>query len=106
MRDTTFLPSASLRDRIAPADLEGSELRWGDVQDPIAYRMGGVAGHAGVFTTADDLTKFAQMMLAGGKKVLNPASLRGMRTPQSPPRGPGRRDLGCEINPPAAGGAT
>ena len=35
------------RDRIAPADVEGGELRWGEVQDPIAYRMGGVAGHAG-----------------------------------------------------------
>ena len=86
MRDTTFRPSASLRDRIAPADLEGGELRWGEVQDPIAYRMGGVAGHAGVFTTADDLTKFAQMMLAGGKDVLKPASVAAMTTAAEPAR--------------------
>jgi len=102
MRDTTFLPSASLRDRIAPADLEGSELRWGDVQDPIAYRMGGVAGHAGVFTTADDLTKFAQMMLAGGKNVLQPASVAAMTTPQSPPGGAALRGLGWDIDSPYA----
>jgi uncharacterized protein YbbC (DUF1343 family) len=102
MRDTTFLPSASLRDRIAPADLEGSELRWGDVQDPIAYRMGGVAGHAGVFTTADDLTKFAQMMLAGGKGVLQPASVQAMTTPQSPPGGAALRGLGWDIDSPYA----
>jgi uncharacterized protein YbbC (DUF1343 family) len=102
MRDTTFLPSASLRDRIAPADMEGSELRWGDVQDPIAYRMGGVAGHAGVFTTADDLTKFAQMMLAGGKNVLKPASVQAMTTPQSPPGGAALRGLGWDIDSPYA----
>jgi len=102
MRDTTFLPSPSLRDRIAPADLEGSELRWGDVQDPIAYRMGGVAGHAGVFTTADDLTKFAQMMLAGGKNVLKPASVAAMTTPQSPPGGAALRGLGWDIDSPYA----
>jgi uncharacterized protein YbbC (DUF1343 family) len=102
MRDTTFLPSASLRDRIAPADLEGSELRWGDVQDPIAYRMGGVAGHAGVFTTADDLAKFAQMMLAGGKTVLQPTSVAAMTTPQSPPGGAALRGLGWDIDSPYA----
>jgi uncharacterized protein YbbC (DUF1343 family) len=102
MRDTAFLPSASLKDRVAPADLEGSELRWGDVQDPIAYRMGGVAGHAGVFTTADDLTKFAQMMLAGGKNVLKPASVAEMTTPQSPPGGAALRGLGWDIDSPYA----
>jgi uncharacterized protein YbbC (DUF1343 family) len=102
MRDTTFLPSASLRDRIAPADLQGSELRWGDVHDPLAYRMGGVAGQAGVFTTADDLTKFAQMMLAGGKNVLKPASVAAMTTPQSPPGGAALRGLGWDIDSPYA----
>jgi uncharacterized protein YbbC (DUF1343 family) len=102
MRDTTFLPAASLRDRIAPADLQGSELRWGDVHDPLAYRMGGVAGQAGVFTTADDLTKFAQMMLAGGKNVLKPASVAAMTTPQSPPGGAALRGLGWDIDSPYA----
>jgi uncharacterized protein YbbC (DUF1343 family) len=102
MRDTTFLPPATLKDRIAPADVEGGELRWGEVQDPIAYRMGGVAGHAGVFTTADDLTKFAEMMLAGGKGVLKPASVTTMTTPQSPPGGAALRGLGWDIDSPYA----
>ena len=102
MRDTTFLPPASLKDRIAPSDLQGSELRWGDVHDPLAYRMGGVAGQAGVFTTADDLTKFAQMMLSGGKGVLKPASVAAMTTPQSPPGGAALRGLGWDIDSPYA----
>src|SRR5262249_22363034 len=102
MRDTTFLPQATLRDRIAPADVEAGELRWGEVQDPIAYRMGGVAGHAGAFTTADDLTKFAQMMLSGGKGVLKPGSIAAMTQPQSPPGGPALRGLGWDIDSPYA----
>jgi uncharacterized protein YbbC (DUF1343 family) len=101
MRDTAFRPSVP-RDRIAPADVEGGELRWGEVQDPIAYRMGGVAGHAGAFTTADDLTKFAQMMLAGGKGVLKPASVAAMTQPQSPPGGSALRGLGWDIDSPYA----
>ena len=102
MRDTFFHPPAALRDRIAPADVEGAELRWGEVQDPIAYRMGGVAGNAGVFTTADDLAKFAQMMLAGGQGVLKPASVAAMTSPQSPPGGAALRGLGWDIDSPYA----
>ena len=102
MRDTTFLPSPTLKNRIAPSDLQGSELRWGDVHDPLAYRMGGVAGQAGVFTTADDLTKFAEMMLAGGKNVLKAASVAAMTTPQSPPGGAALRGLGWDIDSPYA----
>lgn len=101
MRDTAFRPTAP-RDRIAPADLEGGKLRWGEVQDPIAYRMGGVAGHAGAFTTADDLTKFAQMLLAGGKGVLKPTSVAAMTEPQSPPGGSAVRGLGWDIDSPYA----
>ena len=98
MRDTGFRPSSALRDRIAPADVEGGQLRWGEVQDPIAYRMGGVAGHAGAFTTADDLTRFAQMMLSGGKGVLKPGSIAAMTQPQSPPGAPALRGLGWDID--------
>ncbi len=101
MRDTGFRPTAP-RDRIAPADVEAGELRWGEVQDPIAYRMGGVAGHAGAFTTADDLTKFAQALLAGGKGVLKPESVAAMTRPQSPPGGSAVRGLGWDIDSPYA----
>ena len=60
MSDSMFLPPASLRDRIAPTEqLSKSEppLR-GVVHDPTARFMGGVAGHAGLFSTADDLARF------------------------------------------------
>ena len=107
MRDTGFRPSAALKDRIAPADVEGGELRWGEVQDPIAFRMGGVAGHAGVFTTADDLALFARMMASGGAKgdpgVLKPQSIAAMTRPQSPPGGPAVRGLGWDIDSPYSG---
>jgi uncharacterized protein YbbC (DUF1343 family) len=102
MRDTAFRPSPAEKNRIAPADVEGGELRWGEVQDPIAYRMGGVAGHAGAFTTADDLTRFAQMLLSGGKGVLKPGSVAAMTEPQSPPGGSAVRGLGWDIDSPYA----
>lgn len=107
MRDTGFHPSLALKDRIAPADVERGELRWGEVQDPIAYRMGGVAGHAGVFTTADDLTVFARMMASGGAAqrpaILRPDSIAAMTRPQSPTGGPALRGLGWDIASPYAG---
>jgi len=68
MNDTEFHPSASLRDRIAPTEIappRGYPIR-GEVHDENAFAMGGVAGHAGLFSTASDLSIFAQMMLNGG----------------------------------------
>lgn len=68
MTDTHFRPEASLRSRIAPTEISpprGYPLR-GEVHDENAYALGGVAGHAGLFSTAADLSVFAQMMLNGG----------------------------------------
>ena len=68
MKDTRFRPDASLRGRIAPTELtppRGYPLR-GEVHDENAYALGGVAGHAGLFSTASDLSIFAQMLLNGG----------------------------------------
>src|SRR4051812_3739248 len=68
MRETRFRPDASLRGRIAPTEINpprGYPLR-GEVHDENAYALGGVAGHAGLFSTANDLAIFAQMMLNGG----------------------------------------
>jgi CubicO group peptidase (beta-lactamase class C family) len=68
MSDTHFRPDPSLRGRIAPTELNpprGYPLR-GEVHDENAYALGGVAGHAGLFSTASDLSIFAQMMLDGG----------------------------------------
>ncbi|PWU07449.1 MAG: hypothetical protein C5B51_09985, partial [Terriglobia bacterium] len=69
MKETMFQPPASLVPRIAPTERlnpTGAPLR-GVVHDPTARNMGGVAGHAGVFSTADDLARFAQMMIDGGQ---------------------------------------
>ena len=68
MTDTHFRPDASLRGRIAPTELtppRGYPLR-GEVHDENAYALGGVAGHAGLFSTVSDLSMFAQMLLNGG----------------------------------------
>ena len=104
MRNTGFRPSTDLRERIAPADIEGGALRWGEVQDPIAYRMGGIAGHAGLFTTADDVTIFARMLLAGGTshgtRILHAESVALMTRPQSPAGHAALRGFGWDIDSP------
>ena len=69
MTDTFYRPADSLRYRIAPTEVtppRGYPLR-GEVHDENAYALGGVAGHAGLFSTAADLSVFAQMMLNGGE---------------------------------------
>ena len=76
MKDTMFLPPATLRPRIAPTEsctpfgwpCEGPDMQMlrGVVHDPTARRMGGVAGHAGLFSTAADLSIFCRMLLGGG----------------------------------------
>lgn len=67
MTETGYLPSEALQQRSAVT--EQREGRWmqGEVHDPRAYRLGGIAGHAGLFSTAEDLAVYAQMMLNGGK---------------------------------------
>jgi beta-N-acetylhexosaminidase len=68
MRDTMFNPPAELRPRIAPTELDPWRGRvvQGEVHDENAFAMGGVAPHAGLFSTAGDLARFAQMLLNGG----------------------------------------
>jgi uncharacterized protein YbbC (DUF1343 family) len=79
-------------------------MLWGEVHDPISYNMGGVAGHAGLFSTADDLSLFAQMLLAGGSingvRILSPLMVEKMTTPQTPPDRKVWRGLGWEIDSP------
>jgi len=111
MRETMFLPPASLGPRIAPTEINpatGQPLR-GEVHDDTARYMGGVAGHAGVFTTAGDLAKFAQMMLDGGQvkgdkgegngvRLFSAATIEKFTSPQSPPDQPILRGLGWDID--------
>lgn len=69
MIDTQFQPPIALRPRIAPTQVDESRggLLWGTVHDENAWAMGGVAGHAGLFSTAKDLALFSMMILNGGE---------------------------------------
>jgi uncharacterized protein YbbC (DUF1343 family)/CubicO group peptidase (beta-lactamase class C family) len=100
MRETTFKPAASLIARIAPTEVDASTGKpWrGVVHDPTARYMGGVAGHAGVFSTADDLALYAQMMLSGN--LFKPATIALFTSPASPPDQPILRGLGWDIDSP------
>jgi len=102
MKDTGFLPAEALRPRIAPTERdERGEMLRGVVHDPTSRRMGGVAGHAGLFTTAADLARYARLMLRGevdGVRLLQPATLRLMQRTQSPATVPERRGLGWDID--------
>jgi uncharacterized protein YbbC (DUF1343 family) len=72
----------------------------GVVHDPTARRMGGMAGHAGLFSTADDLAKFAQALLNGGTGILSAASVEKMTQPEQPPSAPVLRGFGWDIDSP------
>src|SRR5947208_6498585 len=102
MRDTGFNPDAKLSARVAPtekrrgqmnylgdsgadAGSEGDQWLRGQVHDPTSFRMNGVAGHAGLFSTADDLAIFCQMLLNGGvyhgSRILGPMVIAMMTQP-------------------------
>jgi uncharacterized protein YbbC (DUF1343 family) len=109
MKETMFLPPASLAPRIAPTervDKTSPPLR-GVVHDPSTRAMGGVAGHAGLFSTAADLARFAQMMLNGGSldgvRLFSPLTVEKFTEPQSPPGQPILRGLGWDIDSPYSG---
>ncbi len=68
--------------RIAPAEPRSGRMIRGAVHDPRAFAVGGVAGHAGLFSTADDLARYCAAILAGGGPVLSPATVASMTRPQ------------------------
>jgi CubicO group peptidase (beta-lactamase class C family) len=91
LRDTGYNPPASKKDRIAATEYEHTPyaalnrgLVWGQVHDENSYALGGVAGHAGVFSTAHDIAVVAQMILDGGRyghaRVLTDGSVRQIFT--------------------------
>jgi CubicO group peptidase (beta-lactamase class C family) len=88
MRHTGYRPPASLRARIAATEVDSARggLIWGEVHDPNAWAMGGVAGHAGLFGTAGDLAIFAQMLLNGGEyggaRLIRPQTVARWTAPQ------------------------
>lgn len=98
MKETRFLPPASWLPRIAPTEDENHRPLHGVVHDPTARRMGGVAGHAGMFSTADNLAIFAQALLDGGRGVLTSATIAKMTAPQQPPTSTSLRGFGWDID--------
>ena len=101
MKDTRFSPPKSWEPRIAPTEEDESHhLLRGVVHDPTARRMGGVAGHAGVFSTADDLAILAQALLDGGRNVLTSATVAKMTAPQQSVNGTVLRGFGWDIDSP------
>jgi uncharacterized protein YbbC (DUF1343 family)/CubicO group peptidase (beta-lactamase class C family) len=130
MRDTGFRPAggtnpsrprsgdAATLARIAPTEYvrgvksylggageqgpQGERILRGEVHDPTANRMGGVAGHAGLFSTADDLAIFCQMILNGGEyggvRILSPLAVAEMTRPRQVTEEGGARGLGWDIN--------
>ena len=104
MEHTTYLPPAAWRDKIAPTQIDertGEMLR-GTVHDPTARMMGGVAGHAGVFSTADDVAKLAQALLDNNGKIWSPLTVEKMTTPQQAQNQTSVRGLGWDIDSPFA----
>jgi uncharacterized protein YbbC (DUF1343 family)/CubicO group peptidase (beta-lactamase class C family) len=113
MSDTGFKPGPEKLPRIAPTERCETMAAWpcnnpgsaplrGIVHDPTARRMGGVAGHAGLFSSAHDLSRFAQMLVNGGRlgavQVLSPMTVARMITPSTPPGMPSLRGLGWDID--------
>lgn len=91
MGETGFLPAETLRERAAPTEQRESRWMQGEVHDPRAYALGGVAGNAGLFSTAEDLAVYAQMLLDGGawdgRRVLKPQTVADMTLPHKTVRG-------------------
>ncbi len=101
MKQTRFLPPPTWLARIAPTEEdENHHMLRGVVHDPTARRMGGVAGHAGVFSTVDDLALFAQALLDGGRGVLTSATIAKMTAPQQPVNETAVRGFGWDIDSP------
>jgi uncharacterized protein YbbC (DUF1343 family) len=100
MSHTRFLPPASWIPQIAPTQYdEHNQMLRGVVHDPRSRRMGGVAGHSGLFSTADDLSKFAQALL-DGSPVLSQLAIRKMTSPEQPANLPAIRGFGWDIDSP------
>lgn len=104
MHDTMYNPPEELRPRIAATEVNPGPNRglvWGEVHDGTAYALGGVAGNAGLFSTARDMAVFGQMIANGGQyggvRVLEPDTVAEMLEPQFTEPGGRAVGLGWEI---------
>jgi uncharacterized protein YbbC (DUF1343 family)/CubicO group peptidase (beta-lactamase class C family) len=98
MSHTRFLPPPAWHNNIAETlSIDNRRVLRGVVHDPTAERMGGVAGHAGLFSTAGDLALLAQALI-DRKKILTPDLIEKMTTPQQPPNALDLRGLGWDLD--------
>ncbi len=117
LTETRFIPPPDWRGRIAPTESRSRSLAYlkgsgtpsqsndylrGEVHDPTAWRMGGVAGHAGLFSSARDVAVYAQMLLNhgvyDGKRIFSTLGVQAMTTPQSPRSALPLRGIGWDID--------
>jgi uncharacterized protein YbbC (DUF1343 family)/CubicO group peptidase (beta-lactamase class C family) len=102
MTDTRYLPATNNLPRIAPTEQSEQGILRGVVHDPTARKMGGVAGHAGLFTTASDLARYARMLLNLGEldgiRIFKPETVKLMTSVQSSAEVEYRRGLGWDID--------
>jgi CubicO group peptidase (beta-lactamase class C family) len=108
MADTGYTPGDDLKKRVAPTGPRDGAVILGEVHDPRAFRMGGVAGHAGLFGTADDLARYARMLLRGGEldgaRVLSDKTVKLFTEPHAVPvpakggDGKGARSYGWDVD--------
>ena len=102
MLDTTFQPGEALRARCAPTERRDGAWMRGTVHDPRAFALGGVAGHAGLFSTAEDVARWCRMLLAGGEldgvRVLETRTVQTLLTPRALPDGSGWRTLALDCD--------
>jgi uncharacterized protein YbbC (DUF1343 family)/CubicO group peptidase (beta-lactamase class C family) len=99
LRDTSFQPPAPKRERIAPTEFFGGHMLLGEVHDPRARALNGVAGHAGMFSTAGDLARLCRMLVnegeLDGRRVLRASTVKLMWTRTGD--GNGSRALGWDV---------
>lgn len=98
MTETMYVPVAAFRQRAVATEKRNEQWIVGDVHDPRAHALGGIAGHAGLFSTARDLSRYAQMMLSGGTldgvRILGAETIERMTDSYDVPRG--TRGLGWD----------
>ncbi len=97
MKETGYLPGGDLKTRAAPTEKRDAKWMQGEVHDPRAFKLGGIAGHAGLFSTAEDLAIYASIMLGrgerGGKRILTEDTWKQMTAPN---KVPARRNNGTQ----------
>jgi CubicO group peptidase (beta-lactamase class C family) len=102
MNDTMYLPTDELKARCAPTQQREGHWMIGEVHDPRAYALGKVAGHAGLFGTAPDLSRFCRKLLGKGElegvRILKESTVAEMTKPRALPDGTGVRGYGLDID--------